>query len=43
MENKEQLPNDDIISALYLFVEMVHGKLPWRNICDLKVILTLFC
>jgi len=31
MENKEQMPNDDLISVLYLFVEMVHSKLPWKS------------
>jgi hypothetical protein len=37
MENKEQMPNDDIISVLYLFVELVHGKLPWRGCNDVEV------
>jgi transcription antitermination factor NusG len=38
MEYKEQMPNDDLISALYLFVEMVHGKLPWRSVSNLEKI-----
>jgi hypothetical protein len=41
MDNKEQMPNDDLISVLYLFVEMVHGKLPWRTTRNLPVSLYL--
>ncbi|KAI6231587.1 hypothetical protein M3Y95_00397600 [Aphelenchoides besseyi] len=41
MENKEQMPNDDLISALYLFCEMVHGHLPWRGVHNLEKIMDM--
>ncbi|KAI6180438.1 Protein kinase domain-containing protein [Aphelenchoides besseyi] len=41
MENKEQMPNDDLISALYLFCEMIHGQLPWRGVHNLEKIMDM--
>uniref|UniRef100_A0A914ZE17 Protein kinase domain-containing protein n=1 Tax=Panagrolaimus superbus TaxID=310955 RepID=A0A914ZE17_9BILA len=34
MKYYQQVPSDDIISALYIFVELCHGRLAWRGETD---------
>uniref|UniRef100_A0A7E4VM24 Protein kinase domain-containing protein n=1 Tax=Panagrellus redivivus TaxID=6233 RepID=A0A7E4VM24_PANRE len=39
MKCRSQYPADDIVSAIYLFVELIHGRLAWRGIVDREAII----
>uniref|UniRef100_A0A914QN86 Protein kinase domain-containing protein n=1 Tax=Panagrolaimus davidi TaxID=227884 RepID=A0A914QN86_9BILA len=39
MKFYQQIPADDIISAIYIFVELCHGRLAWRGEKDNNVII----